>query len=743
MRLLNLRVCVEIMVSTRTSRRAVTGDTPNSTPHSSLKPTEVVNGHADTSGYTIPNGSPRLSDETTDRSRWRLLDEQGRHTWHYLETDEQIKAWPQSIADKYHQGLETDLPSLPPASKPSEAVENCLQFYSRLQLPAGHWACEYGGPHFLIPGLVFAWYATKTPISEPYRIEMKNYVFATQRRDGGWGLHVEGASSVFGTGMYYVVLRILGASEEDPRMIKARGLLHSMGGAVNGPHWLKFWFSVLGITDWAIVNPVPPELWLLPDWTPISPWRWWIHMRMVFLAMGFVWSKRWTMDETPLIRELRKEVFVQPYETIDFASHRNSITPADDYHPKSWVLKLIMSLLVWIWIPLLRTKSIKKRAEDWTWRLIQYEDSNTDWADLAPVNAPMNTLACYIVEGPESFSFQRHLYRLHDYCWMNKDGMLVNGTNGVQVWDTAFTIQAVVEAGLAKSPKWEPMIKKAHRYLETQQIVTEVEDQAICYRQSRKGAWPFSTKTQGYTVSDCTAEGLRAVLILQKDQGYDQVLSEERIRWAVDLLLSMQNKHSGGFSSYECQRGSEYLELLNAAEVFGEIMVEYDYPECTTAVVTVLSLFQKHSDYRKDEIIRIKKEAVAYIKRAQRVDGSWCGNWGICFTYCAMFALESLSSIGETYADSENARKGCQFLIDRQMEDGGWGESYRSSHERRWVDNETSQVVHTAWTCIALMYAEYPDKEPIKRGLKMIMERQQQNGEWLQESIEGVFNNSW
>jgi lanosterol synthase len=733
------------MVSTRASRRAVGEDAnamPNGTPSGKTISNGVSNGHAYQYRH-LPSGNLRPLNEKTDRSRWRLLDEQGRHTWHYLESDEQVKEWPQTIADRYHQGLDTGLPDLPPATKPSEAVENCLQFYSKLQLPAGHWACEYGGPHFLIPGIVFAWYTTKTPIPEPYRIEIKNYVFATQRKDGGWGLHSEGESSVFGTGMYYVVLRILGASEEDPRMVKARGLLHSLGGAVNGPHWLKFWFSVLGIAEWSIVNPVPPELWLLPDWTPISPWRWWIHMRMVFLAMSFIWSKRWSMEETPLIRQLRSEVYVAPYESINFASHRNSIGPADNYHPKSWVLNFINLLLVWIWIPLLRTKSIRKRAEEWTWRLIQYEDANTDWADLAPVNAPMNTVACYIMEGPESFSFQRHLYRLHDYCWMNKDGMLVNGTNGVQVWDTAFTIQAVVEAGFAHNPRWKPMLEKAHRYLETQQIVSEVEDQAICYRQSRKGAWPFSTKTQGYTVSDCTAEGLRAVMILQKTEGYEQVLSEERIQWAVDLLLSMQNKHSGGFSSYEIQRGSEYLELLNAAEVFGEIMVEYDYPECTTAVVTVLSLFQKYSDYRKDDIIRIKKEAVAYIKRAQRLDGSWYGNWGVCFTYCAMFALESLSSIGEIYANSESARKGCQFLIDHQMKDGGWGESYLSSHERRWVDNEKSQVVHTAWTCIALMYAEYPDKEPIKRGLKMIMERQQANGEWLQESIEGVFNNSW
>jgi lanosterol synthase len=53
-----------------------------------------------------------------------------------------------------------------------------------------------------------------------------------------------------------------------------------------------------------------------------------------------------------------------------------------------------------------------------------------------------------------------------------------------------------------------------------------------------------------------------------------------------------------------------------------------------------------------------------------------------------------------------------------------------------------SQVVMTAWALIGLMKADYPDVQPIKRGIKLIMERQQPNGEWLQEAIEGVFNKS-
>ena len=136
---------------------------------------------------------------------------------------------------------------------------------------------------FLLPGLIVTLYVTDKRLSRPEEIEIMRYIFSMQNvgdkngGDGGWGLHIEGDSSVFGTAMNYTALRLLGAEPDDPRMRKARACLYRLGGALYGPHWAKFWLSVLGVMEWDIVNPVPPELWLLPDWAPISPWRWWIH----------------------------------------------------------------------------------------------------------------------------------------------------------------------------------------------------------------------------------------------------------------------------------------------------------------------------------------------------------------------------------------------------------------------------------------------------------------------------------
>ena len=42
-----------------------------------------------------------------------------------------------------------------------------------------------------------------------------------------------------------------------------------------------------------------------------------------------------------------------------------------------------------------------------------------------------------------------------------------------------------------------------------------------------------------------------------------------------------------------------------------------------------------------------------------------------------MFAVESLELAGENYENSESVRRACDFLKGKQMEDGGWGESYK------------------------------------------------------------------
>jgi lanosterol synthase len=55
---------------------------------------------------------------------------------------------------------------------------------------------------------------------------------------------------------------------------------------------------------------------------------------------------------------------------------------------------------------------------------------------------------------------------------------------------------------------------KALEWLDQAQIKGNTKHCGKDSRHQGKGAWPFSTPARGYTVSDCTAEGLKAVLYL-------------------------------------------------------------------------------------------------------------------------------------------------------------------------------------------------------------------------------------
>ncbi|GKZ96109.1 hypothetical protein CBS63078_1975 [Aspergillus niger] len=678
-----------------------------------------------------------MTASTTDPTRWRLIVDEGVHQWRYVSEADSARRV-QSTAEKYFLGLPTGLPSLEIPHSFQQSARNGFRFYQKLQLDDGHWGCGYGGPSFLLAGIVIAMYITETDIPSEWKAELLRYLSNTVNEDGGWGLHAAGASTVFATTLYYVTLRILGVQPSHPLTSKARVRLHALGGAVGIPQWGKIWLALLNLYSWGGINPIPPELWLLPDWIPFHPWRWWVQCRVVYLPVSYLYANKVAIPLNPLIASLRQEIYTQSYESIHFEKHRDAVAVTDLKKPPSSLLR-VANMCLHFWEQYFRPNYVAQWANERVYELIRREDENTSYNCLAPVNKAFHMVSVWHSDGATSTRMHRHREVIPSYMWVGEEGMTCSGTNGVQVWDTAFSIQAMVEAGVSMLPEFRSTLEKALKYLDISQLREDLADE---YRQPRKGGWPFSTRNNGYIVSDCAAEALKAVLMLQEECHFIKLISDDRLQDCVDSLLLMQNP-DGGFSSYERTRSSTLLEHLNASEVFDRIMVEYSYPECTTAVVTALSLFKQYfPSYRAKEINGVIERAVKYVIKAQRPDGSWYGSWGVCFTYASFFAMQCLELVDQTWQNSSHVRKCCNFLLSKQKEDGGWGEHYTSCEQEEYVNHERSQVVNTAWACLALMHARYPYKEDIEKGLKLIMSRQQRNGEWYQEDVEGVFNNT-
>lgn len=48
-------------------------------------------------------------------------------------------------------------------------------------------------------------------------------------------------------------------------------------------------------------------------------------------------------------------------------------------------------------------------------------------------------------------------------------------------------------------------------------------------------------------------------------------------------------------------------------------------------------------------------------------------------------------------------RRACEFLLSKQMEDGGWGEDFESCEQRCYVQSKNSQIHNTCWALLGLM----------------------------------------
>uniref|UniRef100_A0A8C3LI75 Lanosterol synthase n=1 Tax=Chrysolophus pictus TaxID=9089 RepID=A0A8C3LI75_CHRPC len=529
---------------------------------------------------------------------------------------------------------------------------------------------------------------------------MVRYLRSVQLPDGGWGLHVEDKSTVFGTALNYVALRILGLGPDDPDIVRARVNLHSKGGAVGIPSWGKFWLAVLNVYSWEGMNTLLPEMWLLPTWFPAHPSKLWCHCRQVYLPMSYCYAKRLSAEEDELIRSLQQELYVQDYASIDWPAQRSNVAACDIYTPHSWLLGIayaVMNVYEAHHSTYLRQRAITELYDH-----IKADDRFTKCISIGPISKTINMLVRWFVDGENSPAFQEHVSRIPDYLWLGLDGMKMQGTNGSQLWDTAFAIQAFLEAEAQKIPEFKSCLQNAHEFLRFTQVTSPI-------------------------LSLCLS----------------------------GQLLSMRNS-DGGFATYETKRGGHLLELLKPSErvsftnilllLTGDIMIDYTYVECTSAVMQALRHFQNvYPEHRAPEIRETLQKGLDFCRKKQRADGSWEGSWGVCFTYGTWFGLEAFASMQHVYRDGvacKEVARACQFLLSKQMTDGGWGEDFESCEQRTYVQSSSSQIHNTCWALLGLMAVRYPDTGVLERGIKLLIDKQLPNGDWPQENIAGVFNKS-
>ncbi|KAL8468375.1 hypothetical protein ACS0TY_031554 [Phlomoides rotata] len=382
-----------------------------------------------------------------------------------------------------------------------------------------------------------------TVFTPEYRQETLRYIYCHQREDGGWGLHIEGHSIMFCTAFSYICMRLLGEGPENNACSRARKWILDHGTVKAIPSWGKTWLSLLGVYEWLGTNPMPPEFWLLPSFLPIHPAKMWCFCRLVYMPMSYLYGKRFVGPITPLILQLRHELYDEPYEDINWKSIRHLCAKEDLYYPRPFIQNCLWDACRILTEPLLSRwplNKLREKALEVTMNHIHYEDENSRYINMACVEKVLCMLACW-VEDPNGDAFKKHLARIPDYLWLGEDGMKMQSVNGSQVWDAGFAMQALIATDLTH--EMGDTLKKGHDFIKKSQVKDNpCGDFKSMYRHISKGAWTFSDQDNGWQVSDCTAEGLKCCLLfsMMPSETVGQKMEPQELFNAVNILLSLQ-----------------------------------------------------------------------------------------------------------------------------------------------------------------------------------------------------------
>ena len=612
----------------------------------------------------------------------------------------------------------------PPDAGP--ALKSASTRLLELQREDGAWEGEMVWCPMLTAQYVLLHHIIGRPLDPDRRRRVLRSFEWTRLEDGTWGLHDHSPPHLFVTTLVYVAARLLGVGRDDPLVAPARRFLQAEG-VVNIPSWGKFWLALLNLYDWRGVNAILPELWSLPRQLPLHPSNWYCHTRLIYMAMAAVYARRFQAPVTGPIASLREELFPQGFANVDFSAARSRLRSADLYARPSVWLRAGYGLARGF--ERFHGKRLRARCTDALIRHIKWELQTTDHTSISPVSGLLNILALWLTD-PNDADCHQALARLDGWIWEDEErGTRVTGARSAS-WDTGFSLQA-----LAAAPELDGVpdaLRHGADFLRRQQIGASFEGFREAYRTDPRGGWCFAAEWHGWPVTDCTAEAVLGIIAAAPGATDADAIGE-----AIRFMLRGQNR-DGGFGTYEARRSAVGLEWLNPAEMFGDSMTEHSHVECTASCLAALAACQEHfPQVANGPVTSSISRGNAWLRRTQASDGSWRGAWGVQFIYGTFFGVRGLLAAGAR-PDDPALRLACEWLLDRQRPDGGWGEHHSGCLTGRYVAHEESQVIQTAWAMIALLAAD-SDWTAISRGARFLIDAQDAHGGWPRQDMAGVF----
>ncbi len=560
--------------------------------------------------------------------------------------------------------------------------------------------------------------------------------------EGGWNNYPDGPADLSVSVKAYFALKLAGHDPELPTMRQARDVIRSLGGAARCNSFTQFYLALLGQFPYANCPAVPPEMMLLPKWAYFNIYAMSSWTRTIVIPLSIFYAHK---PVRILPQELCiPELFLQPPETPlwPHPPTRRWVTWTNLFLALDQVIKWVdpnpsrqkekvkskkektglfgFSLFTFYFLllpfALLRAFALRRAK---AWLLEHFADSDGVGAIYPPI---IYTIVClrslgYADKSPEMLWALKQL----DDLMIEEDDTLRLQPCFSPVWDTALTLNGLVDAGVSSK---HLAVQRGARWL-IEREVRRPGDWSHMNPGLEPSGWYFEYRNGFYPDTDDTAMVLMA---LAKTGQYTTTAGRAATERAVRWLLAMQNR-DGGWAAFDRDIDREVLTRVPFAD--HNAMLDPSCPDITARVLEALG----HYGYRvgNPQVDR----AIRFLETTQERNGSWIGRWGVNYIYGSWQVLLGLRSIGYDM-DRPMVRRGVAWLKQVQQPGGGWGETCRSYDDPSLAGQGTPTASQTAWALLALLAAGEAESDEVRAGIDYLLATQQVDGTWQEEHFTGT-----
>jgi squalene-hopene/tetraprenyl-beta-curcumene cyclase len=593
-----------------------------------------------------------------------------------------------------------------------DAIAKSQNYLLSIQYPAGYWWAELESNVTITSEVVLLHKIWGTDRERPLH-KVEAYLRSQQREHGGWELFYGDGGELSTSVEAYMALKLLGVSETDSAMLKARKFILERGGISKTRIFTKLHLALIGCYNWRGIPSLPPWVMLLPSNFLFNIYEMSSWARSSTVPLLIVIDRKPIFVTDPAIT--LDELYVEGVEQVRYELPRKGdwtdlFISLDDTFKLAETLNLVP----------LRAEGIQA-AERW---ILERQEATGDWGGIIP--AMLNSLLALRALGYNAADpiVDRGLRAIDNFAIETADSYRVQPCIS-PVWDTAWAMRALVESGLAPN---HPAVVRAGEWLLSKQILN-YGDWAVKNRQGKPGAWAFEFDNRFYPDVDDTAVVVMALDVVKLP---NEKLKQEAIARAVNWIASMQCQ-PGGWAAFDLDNNQDWINQIPYGDL--KAMIDPNTADVTARVLEMLGSCNLFIDTHNLE------RAISYLMREQETEGCWFGRWGVNYIYGTSGVLCALSLIA-----SEKTglciERGAAWLVSCQNLDGGWGETCRSYDDPTLKGQGRSTASQTAWAILGLMAVGQATgrfaKLAIDRGIKYLLETQQSDGTWYEADFTGT-----